>query len=73
MTLMMGEAYLIDELSIQLLRDYIFLTFRPREAVRAIRKKLSQAAGKNHVVVMRTLVVSYFFPDFYLHYSQNDG
>ena len=56
MTQMMGEALLFPILSHVMYHDCLLC--RPREAVRAIRKKLSQTAGKNHLVVMRTLVVS---------------
>lgn len=40
---------------------YVILIFSfssPKDAVRAIRKRLQQNAGKNYTVVMYTLIVS---------------
>ena len=33
----------------------------PRDAVRAIKKRLQMNAGKNHTVVMHSLIVSYLY------------
>lgn len=56
MTLMKGIDILFNHLS-YLRWKYLF-DFSPRDAVRAIKKRLQQNVGKNYTVVMYTLTVS---------------
>ena len=37
---------------------YCLILFRPKDAIKAIRKRLTTAVGKNYTVVMYTLTVS---------------
>ena len=37
---------------------YVFLSYRPKDAIKAVKKRLSQNMGKNHTAVMYTLTVS---------------
>lgn len=57
MTLMKGIDILFNYLSY--LRWNDFINFSPRDAVRAIKKRLQQNVGKNYTVVMFTLTVSF--------------
>lgn len=43
--------------SVQYITDNFFLC-RPKDAVKAVRKRLSQNMGKNHTAVLYTLTVS---------------
>lgn len=41
----------------------------PRDAIKAIKRRLNQAAGKNYTIVMYTLTVSiYIFNNIYIIY-----
>ena len=46
--------------SIFIMADYVLDHFRPKDAIKAFRKRLNQNMGKNNTAVMYTLTVSYY-------------